>query len=174
MLESPSTLSEKNIETIIQVEEEDERRHSRSQRILQAVGGFVGTGTFVGLQLLAVACWLIVNTDLFGIIGPFDPYPFSLLSGILSLEAVLLTSFVLIRQNQMDMRADRRNHLGLQINLLAEKESTKILQILDRLSRHFQLQQIEDPETAELRKETTVGDLARQVRRNEEQQPKAE
>jgi uncharacterized membrane protein len=55
----------------------------------------------------------------------------------------------------MDMRADRRNHLGLQINLLAEKESTKILQILDRLSRHFQIQQIEDPETAELRKETT-------------------
>jgi uncharacterized membrane protein len=74
----------------------------------------------------------------------------------------------------MDMRADRRNHLGLQINLLAEKESTKILQILDRLSRHFQVQQIEDPETAELRKETTVGDLARQVRRNEEQQSKAE
>jgi hypothetical protein len=74
----------------------------------------------------------------------------------------------------MDMRADRRNHLGIQINLLAEKESTKILQILDRLSRHFQIQQIEDSETAELRKETTVGDLARQVRRNEEQQPKAE
>jgi len=76
MLEAPSTLSEKNIETIIQVEEEDERRHSRSQRILQAVGGFVGTVTFVGLQLLAVACWLIVNVDLVGIIGPFDPYRF--------------------------------------------------------------------------------------------------
>ena len=58
----------------------------------------------------------------------------------------------------MDMRADRRNHLGLQINLLAEKESTKFFN---------QVQQIEDSETAELRKETTVGDLARQVRRNE-------
>jgi hypothetical protein len=65
----------------------------------------------------------------------------------------------------MDMRADRRNHLGLQINLLAEKELTKFFN---------QVQQIEDSETAELRKETTVGDLARQVRRNEEQQPKAE
>jgi hypothetical protein len=58
----------------------------------------------------------------------------------------------------MDMRADRRNHLGLQINLLAEKELTKFFN---------QVQQIEDSETAELRKETTVGDLARQVRRNE-------
>ena len=58
----------------------------------------------------------------------------------------------------MDMRADRRNHLGLQINLLAEKELTKFFN---------QVQQIEDFETAELRKETTVGDLARQVRRNE-------
>jgi hypothetical protein len=58
----------------------------------------------------------------------------------------------------MDMRADRRNHLGLQINLLAEKELTKYFN---------QVQQIEDSETAELRKETTVGDLARQVRRNE-------
>ena len=163
MLDSLPTLSEMNIETIIQVKDENERRHSRSQGILQAVGGFVGTGTFGGLQLVAVACWLIMNANLVGIIRPFDPYPFSLLSGILSLEAVLLTSFVLIRQNKMNMRADRRNHLGLQINLLAEKESTKILQILDRLSRYFQVQQIEDPETAELRKETTVGDLARQV-----------
>jgi uncharacterized membrane protein len=51
-------------------------------------------------------------------IPPFDPFPFPLLAVFPALEAVLLTSFVLIRQNTMDLRSERRNHLDLQINML--------------------------------------------------------
>jgi uncharacterized membrane protein len=73
--------------------------------------------------------------------GPsrFDPYPFNLLSAFLALEAVLLTSFVLIRQNAMDERSERRNHLELQINLLAEKEATSILEKLDAIAERFSI-----------------------------------
>jgi hypothetical protein len=71
----------------------------------------------------------------------FDPYPFSLLSVVLSMEAVLLTSFVLIRQNRMSKRVDQRSHLDLQINLLSEKEVTKVLQVLQRISRHLGIEE---------------------------------
>jgi uncharacterized membrane protein len=60
-----------------------------------------------------------------------------LLSSITSLEAVLLTAFVLIKQNRMAVIADRRDHLDLQVNLLTEREATQMIQMLDRLSTHF-------------------------------------
>ncbi len=64
----------------------------------------------------------------------FDPYPFQLLCMIVSMEGVLLSTFVLIKQNRMSARADERNQLGLQVNLLAEEEVTKVLQMLERIS----------------------------------------
>jgi uncharacterized membrane protein len=96
--------------------------------------------------------------------GHFDPYPFSLLSVVLSLEAVLLTSFVLIRQNRMSKRADQRSHLDLQINLLSEKEVTKVLQILQRITLHLGIDEAVDDETRELAKETEVDSLGRDLR----------
>ena len=60
----------------------------------------------------------------------FDPYPFSLLTLVVSLEAILLTGFVLISQDRMTKLADRRAHLDLQVNLLAEQELTAILKVV--------------------------------------------
>ncbi len=75
--------------------------------------GSSGPFDFVLLQLLLVVAWVVWNT--YGS-ARFDPYPFNFLSAVLALEAVLLTSFVLIRQNAMDQRSEQRNHLDLQIN----------------------------------------------------------
>ena len=66
-----------------------------------AIGGFVGTISFVVLQCLGCAGWIFVNVGVIHQIAPFDPFPFPLLSAITSLEAVLLTAFVLIKQNRM-------------------------------------------------------------------------
>ena len=65
----------------------------------------------------------------------FDPYPFKLLCMIVSMEGVLLSTFVLIKQNRMGQRADRRNHLDLQVNLLTEQEVTKVIQMLEAISQ---------------------------------------
>jgi uncharacterized membrane protein len=92
--------------------------------------------------------WIAVNLGSLDFIPPFDPFPFPLLSVVLSGEAVLLTAFVLIRQNRMSRQADQRSHLDLQINLLAEKEATKIIQML------------------ELAQGTAVEGLARELREN--------
>ena len=71
------------------------------------------------------------------VVPPFDPYPFQLLCFCLSMEGVLLAVFVLMKQNRMSYLSDRRNHLDLQINLLTEREVTRLLQITDRVARHL-------------------------------------
>ena len=71
------------------------------------------------------------------LIEPFDPYPFSLLTMIVSLEAIFLSIWILISQNQMTRQADRREHLDLQINLLAEQESTATLRAVHGIAHHL-------------------------------------
>jgi uncharacterized membrane protein len=109
----------KNIEAILKLEEDDERKLSSLHRVSHKVGWFVGTIYFLIIQAVFIVLWLIWNAFA---ARSFDPYPFPLLSAVLALEAVFLTSFVLIRQNSMDRQSERRNHLDLQINLLAEKD----------------------------------------------------
>jgi uncharacterized membrane protein len=158
--------TEKNIESILKLEEKDEQELSPFHRVSHAVGWFVGTIYFVLFQCLFVLLWIGLNTRFPGG-GAFDPYPFPLLSTVLALEAVLLTSFVLIRQNAMDLRSERRNHLDLQINLLAEKEATSILKVLRDIADHLSIDVTDDAEHEELAKDTAVESIARDLRSKE-------
>jgi uncharacterized membrane protein len=74
--------------------------------------------------------WLVINTGHLFRFKPFDPYPFSFLTLVVSLEAIFLTVFVLMSQNRMARQADKRAHLDLQVDLLAEQELTVILYLL--------------------------------------------
>jgi uncharacterized membrane protein len=157
----------KNIESILQLEKDDERELSAFHRVSHTVGWFVGTIYFVLFQCIFVLLWITLNTRLLGSGHAFDPYPFPLLSTVLALEAVLLTSFVLIRQNAMDLRSERRNHLDLQINLLAEKEATSSLKILREIADHLEIDVSADAEREELAKDTAVESIARDLRSKE-------
>jgi uncharacterized membrane protein len=103
----------------------------------------------------------------------FDEYPFPLLSVVLALEAVLLTSCVLIRQNISDQAFERRNHLELQINLLAERESTVSLALLQRIAAHLNCPVEKDPHTEQLADETEVDQIAQDLREREEKNMEA-
>ena len=156
--------AQSSIEAIVRLEEEDERRRSFADRFPEMIGSFAGSVTFVALQLGFVALWVALNVGLVPGVPQFDPFPFALLAGLISLEGVLLTAFVLIRQNRMNIRADRRAHLDLQISLLSEKETTKIIQMLDRMSRQMGMEkETTDAETKELAQATAVEDLAREL-----------
>jgi uncharacterized membrane protein len=74
------------------------------------------------LHLVLLVAWLLMNSGRIPGLRPFDPYPFSLLGVIVAVEAVILSSFILMRQNRMMRRGERRDHLNLQVDLLAEKE----------------------------------------------------
>jgi uncharacterized membrane protein len=125
----------------------------------------VGTIHFVISQFVLVALWISWNASS---TTQFDPYLFPLLSAVLALEAVLLTSFVLIRQNAMDLQSERRNHLDLQINLLAEKEATSILKALGEIAKKFDIDLSLDVENSELSKDTPVESIARDLRSKKE------
>lgn len=159
----------KNIDSILKLEKEDDGRLSPIHRLSHAVGWFAGTIYFVISQCLMVAFWIAWNVGVSAILRPFDPYPFPLLSTVLGLEAVLLTSFVLIRQNAMDLRSERRNHLDLQINLLAEREATSILNGLREISEHLNVARPHDTEREELEQDTAVESIARELRSKEKQ-----
>ncbi len=150
---------EANIRTVIEMQEQQDRRRTRSDQIGDAIGSFAGTLTFVILHLVVFVGWAAVNRGIIPGLPAFDPYPFNLLTMIVSMEGVLISTFVLIKQNRMSVRADRRDHLDLQINLLTEKEATKLIQMLTRISQHLKIP-IDDDETRELSELTAVGSLA--------------
>jgi uncharacterized membrane protein len=113
-------------------------------------------------HLLWFTIWIVLNTQLTPL-KPFDPFPFSFLTMIVSLEAIFLTLFVLISQNRMSQEADKRAELDLQINLLAEKESTMVLRILQDISTHLGLEGKASKDLKELLKETRVEELAKKL-----------
>ena len=156
-----------NIQTIARLESEQLNQRSTVERIGDAVGAFAGSMLFVVLHVIWFATWFTVNTNHVPGVRAFDPYPFIFLSMAVSLEAVLLSTFVLMKQNSMSRRSDRRSELNLQIDLLSEKEITKALQLLIRLSEQIGLQHVteEDHEARELSEETAVEGLAEELKK---------
>jgi uncharacterized membrane protein len=149
-----------NIETVANLEARSQEARSPQDKIADAIAGFVGTIWFVALHLVIFGAWALWNTGALGL-APFDPYPFVFLCLLVSLEAVIMSTFVLIKQNRMGVRADQRAHLDLQIGLLSEREITKALQTLDAIATRLGVEI--DAESRELQAHTALDRLAREV-----------
>ena len=142
------------------------RARALPERIGDAIAGFAGSMLFIVLHLLWFGGWVVINLRVLHGVRPFDPYPFTFLTFCVSLEAIILSSFVLISQNHMSRQADERAQLDLQINLLAEQESTKTLQLLQQLCSHLGLEsEPRDSDATELAQETQPGAVARAVQK---------
>lgn len=150
-----------NIEAIARIEEESNRGRGMATRISDAVAGFVGTLWFVVIHLALFVLWIVWNVGWLGL-APFDPFPFVFLTLLVSFEAVLTSTFVLIKQNRMSSRADQRAHFDLQVNLLTERELTKALQLLDAVAQRLGVRS--DAEIRELKEVTAVDQLAEQLK----------
>ena len=119
---------------------------------------------FVLFHILLVVSWVLINANRVSWIPRFDPYPFSLLGMIVAVEAVVLSSFILMRQNRMAKRGERRDHLNLQVDLIAEKEVTKLLQMVQAICEHMGLKHIaEDKEVEEFSQKTSVETIAQSL-----------
>ena len=136
-----------------------------AERVGDAITNFAGSPAFVLFHALFFAAWILLNTESVSPIKPIDPFPFTFLTFIVSLEAIFLTSFVLMSQTRLGRQSDRRAHLDLQLNILAEQELTKVLQILDRMCRTLCVPEPTDGETEELMKRTDVKSLAKELER---------
>jgi uncharacterized membrane protein len=154
--------SDRGIRAIAQLERKDRESRSLVDRLSTSITRKVGSGTALVVHALWFFVWVLVNLGLFGV-EPFDPFPFSLLTTVVSLEAIFLTLFVLISQNRMSHEADRRAELDLQVNLLAEQEDTMILRILHDISRHLGLKGTASKDLADLLRETRLDELSRKL-----------
>ena len=126
-----------NIEAIAKLEQDALERRTAGERISEAIARFVGTVTFLLLQILLVLAWVAVNLNVVPGVRPFDPFPFGVLAVVVSSESVVLTIFVLISQNRMTRQAERRSHLDLQVGMLAEQELTTMLEMQRKICQHM-------------------------------------
>ena len=155
----------RNVEKIADLELEQLNRRSLSERIGDRLVSLAGTGAFAGVHAAWFAVWIVINLGVVRGVPVFDPYPFSLLTMVVSLEAIFITIGVLISQNRMARQADRRAHLDLQINLLAEQESKATLRLLSRIAERLGIEpeQAVKKEQATLEAETDIKSLVTEL-----------
>jgi len=105
-----------------------------------------GSMTFLLFNVLLFALWLLINTNQINFIPVFDPFPFNLLTNIVSLEAIVLAIFVLISQNRSLRVDDIREETHLQINLITEREITKLMKMIAIMLERQGVDLSQDPE----------------------------
>jgi len=145
---------------IADMEAESSARRSALDKLSDRVSAFASSPPFLLIHVVWFATWIALNARP----DAMDPYPFTFLTFLVSLEAIFLTSCVLISQNHLERQAHRRAELDLQINLLAEREMTTVLRKVAAIAAHLGVDDNDlDTELAELVEQTDVQAVARTV-----------
>ncbi len=158
---------QRNMRALVAAHERAEKKKSMSQRVSDAICAFSGSTTFVCLHAIWFVAWILLNLDVGGW-KPFDPFPYGLLTMIVSLEAIFLSTFVLISQNRQAKLGDQRADLDVQIDLLAEHEVTRILCVVSAIAEKLQIQIPTGPEMRELEKEVEPDELLKELEKEGE------
>ena len=161
-----------NIGDIIALEKQEKTKMSLSDKIADSITSFSGSMLYVLLHVLWFGGWIITNVGLIPSLKPYDPFPFSLLTMIVSLEAIFLSSFVLISQNKQAQMADKRAKIDLQINMLDEQETTNLLKMVSEIHKHLHLHKKVDAEVQELAKTTDLKKIAARLDKAEKNHDK--
>jgi uncharacterized membrane protein len=164
--EAPLRSVQENIESIAALNRSFEEGKTVGDRIASRIAAFSGSLWFVAVHLVWFLTWFVINTGHLPGVRPFDRYPFILLSMMVSVEAVLLSTFVLMKQNLMQRRTDHRDQMNLQIDLLSEKELTKALQILRAICQKLEIDDAAlDAEFDDMSRNTSLDQLAATIRK---------
>ena len=142
-------------------------KRSQVERLTDAIAGFAGSLTFVVMHLVIFAFWIWINTASVGRIPHFDPRPYSALATSVALEAILLASFILMRQSRLARRADERDHLMLQLLLLMEKEITAVLGMDRHIATRIGLSaEANEANVQQLAERTSIDDVTHAIERD--------
>jgi uncharacterized membrane protein len=159
-----SNVIERNIRTIINLRVEAADKRGVQDRIADVITSFSGRMIFAYLHIIWFIVWIVLNTGSLGL-QPFDPYPYGLLTMLVSLEAIFLSTFVLISQNRFSREAEHRADLAMHIGLLTEHELTRVLQMLDAIQDKMGIENDQDSELADLEMETRPEDVLAEIDR---------
>jgi len=151
--------TKRNISKISEIEQQQKLHRTIGEKIAEVIAAFCGSMFFVYVHVVWFSLWMFLNSFT---TYRFDPFPYTFLTLVVSLEAIFLSTFILISQNHETKLTERRNHLDLQINLLAEQENTKMLELLQRIAEKVGVP-IEDPETKALAERVEPERLVEQI-----------
>ena len=139
---------ERNIKALLVRRQDEDRAKGLQERLADGVTRFTGSMTFVYIHLALFGSWIVVNLG-WTPLPKFDP-SFVVLAMCASVEAIFLSTFVLISQNRMQALADERADLDLQVSLLAEHEITRLIELVQVMARKMGVEEAHDPELREL------------------------
>jgi uncharacterized membrane protein len=152
-------LTHRNIEAILCLEEGNRRSKPALYKLVARMSRFCGTVAFLWWNLGFFALWIAVNQWGWKV----DPYPFTFLLFLVSIEAIVLAVMILISQNMSDEESESRHHLDLQINLLNEREMTALLRLVTRMAEKMELPPEADDEVKALTQRTDPGKVLHQI-----------
>lgn len=161
-----SSVVQRNIRKIIQVRLKATREQSVQDHVANRMTSFSGSMLFFYLHIAWFLFWILINTGHLGL-PIFDPFPYGLLTMVVSLEAIFLSTFVLISQNLLSKEAERLTDLGLQTSLLTEHELTRVMQMLSAIQSKIGISNDADSNHAdeELEMETKPEDVLAEIER---------
>ncbi len=159
-----SKVIERNIRTIIHLRTKAARERGLQGRLADAITSFSGRMIFAYVHIVWFGIWILVNTGRFGV-RAFDPFPYGLLTMIVSLEAIFLSTFVLISQNRLGEETERRADLDLPLGLLTEHDLTRVLQMLDAIQDKLGIVDHANSDLADLEMETKPEDVLAEIHR---------
>lgn len=152
-------LTHDNIMAVYEHEQRHRGGESKAHRLAHVIAGWFGTVSSIVWHIVIFGGWVALNLTAIR----FDPFPFVLLTTAVSLESILLSGFVLLSQNKIAAEADRRHSLGLQINLLTERESTVMLRLLDKMAERLGMSEEDRREIRRLSADTDPTDVLDQI-----------
>src|SRR5215216_762694 len=157
---------ERNIQALLLHRRDEEHSRSRQERIADAVTRFTGSMRFVYIHLVLFGLWILINLGWLPGIPRFDP-SFVVLAMVASVEAIFLSTFVLISQNRMAVLADKRADLDLQISLLAEQEISRAITLLRDIAAQMGIASSQNPELGELSRDVAPEQVMEQMEAHE-------
>lgn len=154
----------RNIRALEERRSKEERKATLQERIAEVITRFAGSMTFVGLHVLLFGVWTLVNTGLLPVLPKWDE-SFVILGTSASVEAIFLSTFVLISQNRMAAAADKRADLDLHVGLLAEHEVTKLVTMVSAITSHLGIKTDADEEVRELEQDVAPDAVLDEIER---------
>jgi uncharacterized membrane protein len=156
----PQSHVQEHIDVIARHEQEFLARRTPSEKLGDHFASFIGSLKYVGIHIGVCGAWVLWNALPATESRRFDPFPFQFLGICLAFEAILVASFILMRQSRMSRRAEERDQLMLQMLLLAERELTAVLGIERKIAAHMGLHRAAaDEEVTELSKQTSIDEV---------------
>lgn len=142
-----------------------------TEKLADDINRVAGNFGFFIFHVVFFAAWLFVNTGQVKQIAIFDPFPFGLLTTMVSLEAIFLSIFVLMSQNRESTVASLREEIHLQVNQIAEREVTKSLHLLTKIHEKVVGPLTDDPELTRMLKTLDTGHIEATLEKQMEPQP---